>query len=207
MNPKGRFIALEGGEGAGKSTAVRFMAQWLAERGRRVVMTREPGGSPLAESIRAVVLDQWQEGMPIAAEVLLMYAARAAHLQSTILPALASGSDVICDRFTDSTHAYQGSGHGFPARQLRALDEMVLQGIAPDLTIVFDIDPDIGLERTVRRGMQNRFERETREFMLRVRQGFLSRAQADPARYAIVDAGQSLSAVQASLTRVLEPLL
>lgn len=206
MSPKGRFITLEGGEGAGKSTAAGFMAQWLEERGRRVVITREPGGSPLAESIRSVVLDQWQEGMPMTTEVLLMYAARAAHLQNTILPALASGNDVICDRFTDSTHAYQGSGRGFPTRQLQSLDEMVLQGSEPDLTIVFDIDPGTGLERTVRRGKQNRFERESREFMLRVRHGFLDRAQADPSRYAIVDAGQSLSTVQAALARLMESL-
>lgn len=207
MKSKGRFITLEGGEGAGKSTAVQFIAQWLTERGRQVVTTREPGGSALAESIRSVVLDQWQEGMPIATEVLLMYAARAAHVQNMILPALNAGSDVICDRFTDSTHAYQGHGHGFPEQYLQKLDEMVLQKIEPDLTIIFDLDPSIGLERTVRRGTQNRFEMETREFMSRVREGFLHRAQEKPDRYAIVDAGLALEAVQSSLARVLERLL
>ena len=207
MNPRGRFITLEGGEGAGKSTAARYIRQWLAERGREAIVTREPGGSPLGEAIRSIVLGEWEERMPVTAEVLLMFAARAAHMQNTILPALAAGKDVICDRFVDSTYAYQGCGHGFPESYLQSLEAMVLKNLVPDLTIVFDIDPAAGLERTARRGEQNRFESETASFMGRVRQAFLDRAHAQPGRYAVINAGQALDVVQAALAGVLESRL
>lgn len=204
---RGRFITLEGGEGAGKSTNARFIKAWLEQRGREVIMTREPGGSPLAEAIRGVVLQSWPEGMPQLTEALLMFSARSAHLEATVLPALESGKDVICDRFVDSSYAYQGAGNGFSIAKLQALEEMVLADLRPDLTIVFDLDPEIGLQRARNRGEQNRFEDETLAFMQRVRQAFLDRAKAQPARYAVLDAGHTLETTQSALSKILESRL
>jgi dTMP kinase len=204
---RGRFITLEGGEGAGKSTNARFIKAWLEQRGREVILTREPGGSPLAEAIRGVVLQSWAEGMPQQTEALLMFSARSAHLEATVLPALKSGKDVICDRFVDSSYAYQGAGNGFSIAKLRTLEEMVLGNLRPDLTIVFDLDPDIGLQRARSRGEQNRFEDETLAFMQRVRKAFLDRAEVQPARYAVLNAGQELEATQAALSKILESRL
>lgn len=204
---RGRFITLEGGEGAGKSTNARFIKTWLEQRGREVILTREPGGSPLAEAIRGVVLQSWAEGMPQLTEALLMFSARSAHLEATVLPALEAGKDVICDRFVDSSYAYQGAGNGFSIAKLQALEEMVLGNLRPDLTIVFDLDPETGLQRARNRGEQNRFEDETLAFMQRVRQAFLDRAKAQPARYAVLDAGRELAATQAALANVLESRL
>lgn len=204
---RGRFITLEGGEGAGKSTNARYIKAWLEQRGREVILTREPGGSPLAEAIRGVVLQPWAEGMPPMTEALLMFAARSAHLEATVLPALESGKDVICDRFVDSSYAYQGAGNGFPVSRLQALEEMVLGDLRPDLTIVFDLDPEIGLQRARSRGEQNRFEDETLAFMQRVRQAFLDRARVQPSRYAVLDAGRDLEKTQSDLLKILESRL
>jgi dTMP kinase len=204
---RGRFITLEGGEGAGKSTNARFIKAWLEQRGREVIMTREPGGSPLAEAIRGVVLQSWTEGMPQLTEALLMFSARSAHLEATVLPALEAGKDVICDRFVDSSYAYQGAGNGFSLAKLQTLEEMVLADLRPDLTIVFDLDPEVGLQRARSRGEQNRFEDETLAFMQRVRQAFLDRSKAQPARYAVLDAGRDLEATQAALSKILESRL
>lgn len=203
----GRFITLEGGEGAGKSTNARFIKAWLEQRGREVILTREPGGSPLAEAIRGVVLQSWAEGMPQLTEALLMFSARSAHLEATVLPALEAGKDVICDRFVDSSYAYQGAGNGFSIAKLQALEEMVLGNLRPDLTIVFDLDPEIGLQRARNRGEQNRFEEETLAFMQRVRRAFLDRAEMQPSRYAVLNAGQELAVTQAALTVILESRL
>ena len=204
---RGRFITLEGGEGAGKSTNARFIKSWLEQRGREVILTREPGGSPLAEAIRGVVLQSWPEGMPQMTEALLMFSARSAHLEATVLPALESGKDVICDRFVDSSYAYPGAGNGFPIATLHALEEMVLGKLRPDLTLVFDLDPAIGLQRARNRGEQNRFEEQTLAFMQRVRRAFLDRAEMQPSRYAVLDAGQALEATQAALSKILESRL
>jgi dTMP kinase len=204
---RGRFITLEGGEGAGKSTNARFIKAWLERQGRSVILTREPGGSPLAEAIRGVVLQSWEEGVPPMAEALLMFAARSAHLEATVLPALAAGKDVICDRFVDSSYAYQGAGKGFSIARLEALEKMVLENLQPDLTIVFDLDPEIGLQRARSRGEQNRFEDETLAFMNRVRQEFLDRAAAQPARYAVLNAGRELEVTQSDLLKILEARL
>lgn len=195
---------MEGGEGAGKSTNARFIKAWLETRGRDVVLTREPGGSPLAEAIREIVLHQWHEGLPDVTEVLLMFAARAAHLKNIIYPALDAGKDVVCDRFVDSSYAYQGAGKGFPVEQIRQLEQMVMPDLQPTLTIIFDLEPSIGIERTQKRGVQNRFEAESLEYMRRVRMMFLARADANPERYAVVDAGRALNLVQADLHAVLE---
>lgn len=204
---RGRFITLEGGEGAGKSTNARFIKAWLEQQGRQVVLTREPGGSPQAEAIRELILRPWPEGMTPTTEVLLMFAARAAHVQATILPALQAGKDVVCDRFVDSSYAYQGMGKGVPRAQLEKLERMVLGRLKPDLTIVFDLDAEAGLKRARRRGEQNRFEDETLAFMQRVRKSFLVRAATAPGCYAVVNAGRELVAVQADLRRILEQRL
>ena len=204
---KGRFITLEGGEGAGKSTALGFIRDWLTAQGRRVTTTREPGGSPLAEAIRGVVLGDWAEGVAAETEVLLMFAARAAHLNATIWPALARGEDVICDRFVDASWAYQGEGRGVPADRLTELETYVLKGFAPQLTLLFDLPPDLGLSRARSRGDANRFEAEAMAFQQRVRAAYLQRAAAAPERYAVIDASQPLAAVQAAIVAALEQRL
>ena len=200
----GRFITLEGGEGAGKSTAARFIRDWLQAQGRAVTLTREPGGSPLAEAIRGVVLGDWAEGVPAESEVLLMFAARAAHLNATIWPALARGDDVICDRFVDASWAYQGEGRGVAAERLAELEGFVLKGFVPQLTLLFDLAPEQGLQRAKSRGDTNRFEAEAMAFQERVRACYLQRAAAAPARYVVIDASAALPAVQAAIITALE---
>lgn len=207
MSRRGRLITLEGGEGAGKSTHRQFVADWLRARGREVLVTREPGGSPLAEAIRGVVLQDWPEGMTPQAETLLMYAARAAHWHATIHPALERGVDVVCDRFVDSTYAYQGAGSGVGQAHLEALEQLVLQGVQPDLTLLLDLEPRLGLARARRRGDANRFEDESLAYMTRVREAFLARARKAPGRFAVLDAAQPLPVVQQALARVLEQRL
>jgi len=204
---QGRFITLEGGEGAGKSTAAGYIRDWLSAQGRTVVMTREPGGSPLAEAIRAIVLGDWPEGVPPESEVLLMFAARAAHLSATIWPALARGEDVLCDRFVDASYAYQGEGRGVPLERLAQLEDYVLKGFAPQLTLVFDLPPEQGLARARSRGDANRFEAEAMAFQERVRAAYLARAAAHPERYAVIDAGAPLEAVKTAVLSVLEARL
>lgn len=204
---KGRLITLEGGEGAGKSTQAKLVRDWLVARGREVVLTREPGGSPLAEAIRSVVLGDWGEGVPPATEVMLMFAARAAHWQTTIAPALDAGRDVVCDRFTDSSYAYQGAGKQVDAASLRALETLALGDARPDLTLLLDLDPELGLQRAQARGSDNRFEHETPDFMRRVRAGFLARAAAEPARIRVIDASGDVDAVAALIAQVLQERL
>lgn len=203
----GRFITLEGGEGAGKSTHGAFIRDWLQARGREVVLTREPGGSPLAEEIRRVVLQPWDEGVGAESEVLLMFAARAAHLKATVLPALAAGKDVVCDRFIDSSYAYQSAGKGLDERHLAALETLVLGSFRPDLTLVFDLPPEQGLARARGRGDANRFEDESLAYMRRVRECFLRRAAAEPQRCRVIDAAPPLEQVRESLRATLEARL
>ena len=204
---RGRFITLEGGEGAGKSTQARAIRDWLQSRGREVVLTREPGGSPLAEALRELVLRDWAEGIDVNTEVLLMFAARAAHLKQTIEPALAAGRDVVCDRFVDSSYAYQGAGKGLAVQHLQALETLVLGEFRPDLTLLLDLAPQLGLARAHHRGEANRFEAESLAFMQRVRDCFLARAQAAPQRYVVIDAAQELPDVTAQILRALEQRL
>lgn len=195
--PKGIFITLEGGEGAGKSTQALALRDWFAAQGRVVTLTREPGGSPLAEAIRCIVLGNWAEGVTAEAEVLLMFAARAAHLAATIRPALARGEVVICDRFVDASWAYQGAGRKVPDAALQALENYVLGGLAPDLTLLFDLPPELGLQRAKSRGDANRFEAEALVFQHAVRSAYLARAARAPARYRVIDAALPLAVVQA----------
>jgi dTMP kinase len=207
VNTRGHFITLEGGEGAGKTTHVRFIEQWLTQRGRPVITTREPGGSPLAEAVRELVLRSWDEGMTPATEALLIFAARAAHLHATIEPALASGVDIVCDRFIDASWAYQGAGRGLADEHLQALERLVAGGLRPDLTLVFDIDPHLGLRRARARGDANRFEFESLEFASRVRSAYLARAARAPERYAVIDASQPLEDVHRQVRDVIETRL
>lgn len=204
---RGRLITLEGGEGGGKSTQAQRVCEWLRARGRSVVPTREPGGTELAEAIRGLVLRQWDEGVSPATELLLMFAARAAHVHGKIAPQLAAGIDVVCDRFIDSSYAYQGAGQGLDARHVQALEALVLPTLRPDLTLVLDLAPEQGLARARRRGESNRFEDQTLAFMRRVREAFLARAAAEPARCAVIDAGGDVDEVFARIALVLEQRL
>jgi dTMP kinase len=203
---RGRLVVLEGGEGAGKSTHARFVRSWLARRGRRAVLTREPGGSPLAEAIRGLVLQRWREGVDGTTELLLMFAARAAHLHARIRPALAAGRDVVCDRFVDASYAYQGAGRGLREAHIDAMADVVLGRLRPDLVIVLDIDPRAGARRVRGRGAANRFDREALAFQRRVRQAYLRRAARDPRRYRVIDADRDPAAVRRDIAAALEQL-
>jgi dTMP kinase len=207
MTERGRLIVLEGGEGAGKSTHARAIQAWLEQGGREVVLTREPGGSPLAEAIRGLVLGDWPEGIDAATEALLIFAARAAHLHALIRPALAQGKDVVCDRFVDASYAYQGAARGLGPEAIASLERLTLGSLRPDLVLLLDIDPQQGLQRARRRGGENRFEAETLEFMYKVRAEYLRRARAEPARYAVIDAGLPQEQVAAALLSELEARL
>jgi dTMP kinase len=202
----GRLIVLEGGEGAGKSTHAKFVRDWLAGQGRKPVLTREPGGSPLAEAIRELVLRSWKEGIDGRTELLLMFAARAAHLHALIRPTLEAGQDVVCDRFLDATYAYQGAGRGVRETDIDTLADLVLQKLRPDLVLLLDIDPATGAARVRGRGGANRFDDEAQAFQARVRKAYLRRAARDPRRYAVIDAGREPDAVQQDIARALEKL-
>lgn len=199
MTGTGLFITLEGPEGAGKSTNRDYLAELLGAAGREVVLTREPGGTPLAERIREILLAPAAEPMAVDTELLLMFAARAQHLAQVVRPALARGALVLCDRFVDATYAYQGGGRGVPVERIATLESFVLGDLQPDLTLVFDLPVEIGLARAARRGALDRFEQEQRAFFEAVRQTYLQRAQAVPERYRIIDASRSLAEVQADL--------
>ncbi|APQ11344.1 dTMP kinase [Pseudomonas oryzihabitans] len=199
MIGNGLFITLEGPEGAGKSTNRDYLAELLGGAGREVVLTREPGGTPLAERIREILLTPAAEPMAVDTELLLMFAARAQHLAQVVRPALARGALVLCDRFVDATYAYQGGGRGVPVERIATLEAFVLGDLQPDLTLVFDLPVEIGLARAARRGALDRFEQEQRAFFEAVRQTYLQRAQAKPERYSIIDASRTLAEVQADL--------
>jgi dTMP kinase len=203
---RGLFITLEGGEGAGKSTSLAFVEPLLRERGREVVVTREPGGTPLGEKLRALLL---HGNDPIAtdAELLMMFAARAQHLDSVIRPALARGADVLCDRFTDATYAYQGGGRGVPPARIQALEEWVQQGLKPDLTLLLDIPVAQGLARAGQRSEPDRFEREQVAFLERVRAAYLEAAAREPLRIRVIRADQDIAAVQQQIRAVLDQVL
>lgn len=203
----GLFITLEGPEGAGKSTNREYLAERLREQGIDVLLTREPGGTPLAERIRELLLDPSDEPMAADTELLLVFAARAQHLQQVIRPALAKGSVVLCDRFTDATYAYQGGGRGLPVERIAQLERFVQGELRPDLTLIFDLPVEIGLARAAARGRLDRFEQEGRGFFEAVRQAYLQRAAQDPQRYRVLDAGQTLAQVQADIDALLPSLL
>ncbi|MDF2180496.1 dTMP kinase [Neptuniibacter sp. CAU 1671] len=197
----GRFITVEGTEGVGKSTNIDFLAESLRIRGKEVILTREPGGTPLAEELRNILLQPREERISIETELLLMFAARAQHLENVIKPALERGAWVISDRFTDATFAYQGGGRGIPFHSISVLENLVQGPLRPDLTLLLDLPVEIGLRRASQRSAPDRFEQEKVAFFERVRQAYLQRAQQDPQRVKIIDASQPLTDVQQQIGR------
>jgi dTMP kinase len=196
----GRFITLEGIDGAGKSTHVAWLAGRVEARGHAVVATREPGGTPFGEKLRGLLL---QEPMTRDSEALLMFAARREHLEAVIRPALARGDWVLCDRFTDATYAYQGGGHGVPLARIRELEQWIDGNCRPDLTFLFDVPPGVSRARLDRAQTEGRdldkFEREAESFFVRVRNAYLDRAAAEPRRFRIIDSSRPLAIVRADL--------
>ncbi|OZY44239.1 dTMP kinase [Pseudomonas lundensis] len=203
----GLFITLEGPEGAGKSTNREYLSARLREAGIDVVLTREPGGTPLAERIRELLLTPSEDAMCADTELLLVFAARAQHLAEVIRPALARGAVVLCDRFTDATYAYQGGGRGLSHARIAALEAFVQGELRPDLTLVFDLPIEVGMARASARGRLDRFEQEGRTFFDAVRSTYLQRAEAAPQRYRLIDAAQTLEQVQLQLDTLLPQLL
>ena len=203
----GMFITFEGPEGAGKSTNLRLFAEALGKAGCEPLLTREPGGTPIAEQIRALLLSEHDEAMDADAELLLVFAARAQHLNSLIRPALAAGKVVISDRFTDATYAYQGGGRGIADSRIAELENWVQGSLRPDLTLVFDVPIEIGMARARARSELDRFEQEQQSFFEAVRTSYLRRAAADPQRYRIIDASGSLEQVGAALQPVIDEVL
>lgn len=200
---RGLFVTLEGTEGVGKSTNLKFICDWLQQQNIPFIRTREPGGTPLAESLREILLMPRAETFNPLAELLIVFAARAQHLSELILPTLEKGVWVICDRFTDATYAYQGGGRGLDLAAIVALENLVQGGVRPDAVILLDVAPEIGLQRAQDRSEPDRFEAEQVQFFERVRNAYLKRAAADVSRFHVVDAGQSLIEVQAALQEVL----
>ncbi|MDH3532345.1 MAG: dTMP kinase [Gammaproteobacteria bacterium] len=193
---RGRFITVEGIEGVGKSTNIRFLESAIEARGYTVLTTREPGGTPMADRIRELLIEHGDEPMPDIAELLLMFASRALHVNNVIQPALAAGTWVICDRFTDSTRAYQGGGRGFPQQDIDRLAEWVHGDLQPDVTILLDAPVATGMRRAGRRGEPDRIEIEREDFFNRVRACYLQLAAAEPERFVTIDASQNLDAVK-----------
>lgn len=204
MTHPGRFITLEGVDGAGKSTHLGFIADWLRERGLEVVVTREPGGTPLGETLRELLLHR---DMDADTELLLMFAARQVHLAECIQPALARGAWVVSDRFTDASYAYQCGGRGIPVERVAALEAWVQRGFAPDLTLLFDVTPEVAEARRSAARAADRFEREADSFFGRVRQAYLDRARAEPQRMRVLDASKSIAALQAEIAGLLGGLM
>lgn len=205
---RGRFISLEGIEGAGKSTVIREVHSVLDARGVNLLRTREPGGTERAEAVRDLVLSrQFTEPLHANAELLLVFAAREQHLQEVIRPALGRGTWVICDRFTDATYAYQGAGRGVDDARIAMLAEWLHGDTWPDLTLLLDVPETVGLARIETRGEPDRFEIEKAEFFARARAAYLARAKAEPGRFRVIDATAPLDEVRASARRAVEALL
>jgi len=200
------FISLEGGEGAGKSTSRDFIVSLLEDYQVPFIQTREPGGTTIGEALRGLLLSKKGTAPSVTTELLLVFAARAQHLHEVIEPALRDGKWVLCDRFTDATYAYQGYGRGFDLREIEALEALVQRGRHPDLTLLFDIDPQLGMARARQRAELDRFEEEELAFFEKVREGYLSRAECD-SRFKIIDASRSITDVQHALRETLLPLL
>ncbi|ALL13430.1 dTMP kinase [Caulobacter henricii] len=204
---RGSFISFEGGEGAGKSTQIRRLADRLQSAGHDIVLTREPGGSPGAETIRDLLVNGEADRWSPVTETLLMYAARRDHLERVIRPALDRGAVVLCDRFSDSTRAYQGAGGDAPAALIAALEDHVLGDSIPDLTLIFDLPPAVGLARAAARGGAARFESKGLEFHERLRAGFMAIAQGEPKRCALIDANATPDQVSEAVWTVVSTRL
>jgi dTMP kinase len=204
MTTPGKFITLEGVDGAGKSTHLNFVADWMRQQGREVIVTREPGGTPLGETLRELLLHR---DMDADTELLLMFAARQEHLAQLILPALARGAWVLSDRFTDASYAYQCGGRGIAVERIAALENWVQRGFQPDLTLLFDVPPEVAEARRSAAREADRFEREADSFFSRVRNAYLDRSRAEPARIRVLDARQTIEALQAEIGQLLQGLL
>ncbi len=200
----GKFITLEGIDGAGKTTQLAWIAEFLRGRGVRVTATREPGGTPVGEQVRSLVLGR-EEGLHPETEALLMFAARREHIDKVIVPALRSGAWVVCDRFTDASFAYQGGGSGVDRDKLALLERWTQDGLQPDQTFLFDVNPEVGRKRSQKTGVADRFEQEKQAFFERVRRAYLERAENDPRRIHVIDGAQSIAEIRQELTRCLEP--
>ncbi len=204
---RGQFITLEGGEGVGKSTNLAVVTQWLQQRKIDFIVTREPGGTPLAEEIRQLLLSPRQEQVSERAELLMMFAARAQHIATVIEPALAAGRWVLCDRFTDATHAYQGGGRGVSTALINQLQDLVHGELTPNLTLLLDLPVEEGMARAGQRGALDRFEQEELSFFNRVRQRYLELAAEQPQRFRVIDASQPLATVGEQINAVLDSAL
>lgn len=201
---KGFFISLEGGEGAGKSTQNRRIVEWLKDRGKTVVETREPGGTFVSEQIRQVLLDTRNAGLNATAELLMMFAARSQLVQEVILPALEEDKVVVCDRFADASYAYQGGGRQLGAETVGIVEQLVLKGLQPDLTLLFDVPVEVGMNRVASRGEADRFEIESLRFFERVRRAYLERAAVNPVRFRVIDASLDETQVWEQVRAVLQ---
>ncbi len=204
---RGKFITVEGVEGAGKSTCIEALCAHLRSRGIDPVITREPGGTALGEAIRELLLSKDYPPMNSDTELLLMFAARAEHLGKTIMPALQLGNWVVCDRFTDATYAYQGAGRGIVEQRIATLEEWVQGDLRPDLTLLLDLDVETGLTRARARSDEDRFEQEARAFFERVRERYLEIAQATPQRYRVINAAREPQDVQQQIATTLDEFL
>lgn len=203
----GKFITIEGGEGVGKSSNIAFILSYLKEKNINVVSTREPGGTVVSEKIRNLLLDANNKSMVSDTELLLMFAARAQHLDELIKPSLENNNWVLCDRFTDATYAYQGGGRGISMTRIAELENWVQGTLRPDLTILLDLPIEIGMKRASERSEPDRIEKEQNSFFESVRQTYLNMAKASPERYRIIDASQTLDNVQKDIAKVLESFL
>jgi len=201
---QGYFISLEGGEGAGKSTQHGRIVEWLVVRGKTVIEAREPGGTPVSEQIRQLLLDTRNAGLNPTAELLLMFAARSQLVQEVIRPALAEDKVVVCDRFTDASYAYQGGGRQLGAATVARVESLVLNGLQPDLTLLFEVSVEVGMRRVAGRGAADRFEVESILFFERVRKAYLERAAANPDRFKVIDAALDQDQVWQQVQSVLE---
>ncbi|MCW8983686.1 MAG: dTMP kinase [Gammaproteobacteria bacterium] len=204
---QGKFITLEGSEGCGKTTNMEYIERLLKGAGIELVVTREPGGTPLGETIREILLDSRQTSMSEDTELMLMFAARAQHMHEKIKPALDAGKWVLCDRFVDATYAYQGAGRGISLERINTLDNWVLNGFKPDLTLYLDISVAQGLKRAEARAELDRFEKEKIDFFEQVRSGYLQRVEADTARFRVIDASEPLEQVQSSIKLQIEQFI
>jgi len=201
-NEQGKFITVEGVEGVGKTTNIAFIESLLKKNNIPFIQTREPGGTPLAESMRELLLQKREESFDSTAELLLMFAARSQHLKEKILPALNTGQWVLCDRFTDATYAYQGGGRQLSMDLIAQLEDMVQGSVRPDMTLILDLPVEIGLQRAAERSEKDRFESEKEDFFQRVRNAYLEQAEKAPERYAIIDASGSIEEVQSRIEDV-----
>lgn len=206
MSSRGKFITLEGIEGAGKSTQCDFLLELLSAHGIRAVLTREPGGTRLGEAVRAILLDTGLPAMAPLTELLLMFAARAEHISKVIEPALSRGDWVICDRFTDATYAYQGGGRGLDVSAIEQLETLVQHELRPDYTLLFDAPVTVALGRAKSRGASDRFEAEVTDFFIRVQATYRARAAREPHRFVLIDAAQTIEPVRDDLRRWLRGL-